>query len=477
MKIAMVASEINPLVKSGGLADVVYSLSKELVIEGEEVIDILPFYNKIWSFPKLKVKRLGSFDVYMSWRKQSAEVYRTYIDGITYCLIGNDYYFNRDAIYGFNDDGERFAFFALAAKKLLKFVNFEPDIVHVHDWQAAMLPVLIKEQEKNDPFYNHIKCVLTIHNPAFKGMIDRYFLNNFYGLSDELYDNGSVRFENMVSTLKAGIIYADKITTVSPNHAKELLTPEGSQGLSGVLSYRKDDFEGILNGIDTAEFNPASDSFIPKNYTIKSVSSGKAAARFALLKATNLTDNGGPLYGFVSRLTFQKGVDLILHDARYLLDRGALMEFLGSGEYQLEQALEQLRAEYPCQVGIYIGYNNERAHQIYAASDFFLMPSLFEPCGIGQMIAQRYGSLPIVRYTGGLRDTVIGFNGDNSKTATGLGFETYDDGGLLYACSLAQKLFDNKDYLRDVVANAMALDHSWVKASQEYLKVYQSLLK
>jgi starch synthase len=477
MKIAMVASEINPLVKSGGLADVVYSLSKELVIEGEEVIAILPFYNKIWNFPKLKVKKLGSFDVFMSWRKQEAVVYRTYIDGITYYLIANDYYFARDAIYGFNDDGERFAFFCLAAVKLLKFVNFQADIVHVHDWQAGMLPVLLKTQAQADPFYNKMKTVITIHNPAFKGMLDRYFLNNFYGLSDELYDNGSVRFDNMVSTLKAGLVYSDKITTVSPNHAKELLSPEGGKGLDGVLQLRAGDFEGILNGIDTAEFNPATDPFLPKHYDIKSEALGKKAAREALLQATFLEDNGGPLYGFVSRLTFQKGVDLILHIARPLLERGALLQFLGSGEYELEQALEALRRDYPKQVGIYIGYNNERAHLVYAASDYFLMPSLFEPCGIGQMIAQRYGALPIVRYTGGLVDTVRGYTGDNAAAATGIGFENYDDGGLAYACGLAKKLYENQPAFHQVIANAMALDRSWVKSCHEYLRVYHSLVK
>jgi len=476
MKIAMVASEINPLVKSGGLADVVYSLSKELVIKGEEVCCVLPYYQSIRYNGKLKTKRLGSFEVSMAWRKQSAEVFRTYIDGITFYLIGNDYYFDRESLYGYDDDGERFAFFTLASEQLFKFVHFQPDVIHVHDWQVGMLPVLIKEKDPADPFYGQVKTVLTIHNPAFKGMLDRYFLNNFYGLSDELFDNGSVRFDGMVSTLKSGIVYSDRITTVSPNHAQELLSSEGGKGLDGILKLRQRDFVGILNGIDTAEFNPAGDRLIASPYDAKTFQIGKKLNRERLLQTNLLTDNGGPIYGFVSRLTSQKGIDLILRSMPHLLNEGTMLVALGSGEFELERGLENLRSAYPKQVGVFIGFNNVRAHEIYAGSDFFLMPSLFEPCGIGQMIAQRYGTLPIVRSTGGLKDTVTGYDGQNGDKANGLSFETYDEGGLTYACGLAQKLFDDKKAFGRLVVNAMELDRSWNKSADEYLKVYHSLV-
>src|SRR5574344_234463 len=214
MKIAMFASEANPLCKSGGLADVVFSLSEELVKEGHEVIVVLPFYKSIANNPAFKFKKGDSFTVYMSWRQQNATIYSTVIEGITYYLIGNSYYFDRDKLYGYDDDGERFAFFARACRRLLKVVGFQADIVHVHDWQTAIVPCLVKEQNRDDSFYNRMKFVLTIHNPAFKGMIDRYFLNDFFGLSDSLYDTGKVRFQGMVSTLKSGLVYSDKITTV-----------------------------------------------------------------------------------------------------------------------------------------------------------------------------------------------------------------------------------------------------------------------
>lgn len=476
MKIAMVASEINPLVKSGGLADVVYSLSKELVIKGEEVCCVLPYYQSIRFNGKLKTRRLGSFEVDMAWRKQTAEVFRTYIDGITFYLVGNDYYFDRENLYGYDDDGERFAFFTLAVEKLLKFVRFRPDIVHVHDWQVGMLPVILKEKDKADPFYVGVKSVLTIHNPAFKGMLDRYFLNNFYGLSDELFENGSVRFDGMVSTLKSGIVFSDRITTVSPNHAKELLTPEGGKGLDGVLILREADFTGILNGIDTIEFNPALDRLIALPYDVKSFEKGRKANREKLLQTNSLTDSGGPIFGFVSRLTSQKGIELILSAMPRFLKEGAMLVALGSGEFELERGLENLRASYPKQVGVYIGFSNARAHEIYAGSDFFLMPSLFEPCGIGQMIAQRYGTLPIVRTTGGLKDTVVGFTGENSSKADGFTFDNYDEGGLTYACGLAEKLYLDKKTMKRLILNAMELDRSWNKSSEEYLKVYHSLV-
>lgn len=476
MKIAMIASEINPVVKSGGLADVVYSLSKELTIIGEEVICVLPYYLAVDRDNKVKVKRIGEFDVSMSWRKQKAVIYRTYIDGIAYYLIDNEYYFWRDNLYGYHDDGERFAFFSLAASQLLEFVDFQADVVHLHDWQVGMVPCIIKNLYKGNPFYSKMKFAFTIHNPFFQGNLDRYFLNNFYGLPDSLFDDGSVRFNDQVSTLKSGIVFSDKITTVSPNHAKELLTPEGGKGLEGVLRLREKDFSGIVNGIDTAEFDPRHDPFIYRTFGADDFQIGKKADRKALLDACGLHDNGGPLFGFVSRLTFQKGIDLIIHDAPTHLRHGAMIIALGSGEYELEQGLEELRSEFPEQVGIYIGYNNKRAHEIYAGLDFFLMPSLFEPCGIGQMIALRYGTIPLVRDTGGLRDTVIGYDGKNADKADGIIFEDYDDGGLMYASAVATKLYEDKKSFNKIITNAMKADHSWKKSAEAYIKLYKSLI-
>ncbi|MBR5990953.1 MAG: glycogen/starch synthase, partial [Bacilli bacterium] len=248
MKIAMLASESNPLCKSGGLADVVFALSKELVKEGNEVIVVIPYYGSI-KRKKIKTTQKVSYTVKMSWRQQETTLYETKIDGVTFYLVENDPYFYRDHLYGYDDDGERFAYFALAAKEALKELKFKADIVHVHDWQSAMVPCLLKEGKPADPFYKNMKSVLTIHNPAFKGFLDRFFLNDFFNLSDNLYDTGRVRLDGLVSTLKAGIVFADKITTVSPTHRNELLTFEHGQGLDRDLELRRYDFTGIANGI------------------------------------------------------------------------------------------------------------------------------------------------------------------------------------------------------------------------------------
>jgi starch synthase len=476
MKIAMFASEANPLAKTGGLADVVYALSKELALEKNEVIIGMPYYSSIKAKP-LKVKKVGSFEVYMSWRHQEAVIYSTLIDGITYYLISNPYYFDRDKLYGYDDDGERFAFFALACRKLLKFVAFQADVVHVHDWQAAMIPCLIREQNCFDAFYENMKFVLTIHNPAFKGMIDRYFLNDFYGLSDALYDTGRVRFDGMASTLKSGIVYSDKITTVSPSHREELLSSDSGQGLHGVLQLRRDDFVGVLNGIDTGEWDPSTDKLLAKNYDASTVREGKAANQKALLDAFHVKWFGGPVYGIVSRLSWQKGIDILLGSGRRALSQGANLIIVGNGEYELEQRCEALRRDFPDTCGIYIGYNNELAHKVYGGCDYFLMPSLFEPCGISQMIAQRYGTLPIVRYTGGLRDTVHGYDGKDVRDADGIGFNDYNETGLDYAFAISRKLSGNQEDYYHAVSNAMALDRSWKNSAAIYSGIYHSIIK
>jgi starch synthase len=345
------------------------------------------------------------------------------------------------------------------------------------NWQTAMIPCLIREQNCFDAFYENMKFVLTIHNPAFKGMIDRYFLNDFYGLSDALYDTGRVRFDGMVSTLKSGIVYSDKITTVSPTHREELLSSDSGQGLHGVLQLRRDDFIGVLNGIDTEEWNPASDKLLAKNYDASNVREGKAINQKALLEAFHVKWFGGPVYGIVSRLSWQKGIDILLGSGRRALSQGANLIIVGNGEYELEQRCEALRRDFPDTCGIYIGYNNELAHKVYAGCDYFLMPSLFEPCGISQMIAQRYGTLPIVRYTGGLRDTVHGYDGKDVRDADGIGFNDYNETGLDYAFAISRKLSGNQEDYYHAVSNAMALDRSWKNSAATYSGIYHSIIK
>ena len=478
MKIVMVASESRPFCKTGGLADVVYSLSKELAVLGEEVSIIIPYYDSIAAkLPRDNLTKVASFKTHMSWRKQTVDVYATKQDGITYYLIENRQYFERGHIYGDFDDGERFAFFTLAVKEFLLTKKLYPNIIHVHDWQAGMLPCLIKIDEACHKKFSKTKFVFTIHNPAFQGLMPKFTLGDFYNLTDDLFDNGSVRFKDQVSTLKSGIVYSDKITTVSPTHHLELLTSEGGMGLDGVLRYREWDFSGILNGIDYLEFNPEDDKFIAVNYNEQNLVSAKKGNKEAICKEFGLKDNKAPLYSLVTRITWQKGFDIIFPAVEELVNQGANIIMLGSGEYQYEQAWEGLKRKYPDHIGLYIGYSDPLAHKIYAASDFFIMPSLFEPCGLGQMIAQRYGTLPIVRRTGGLKDSVICYDGSNKETSNGFGFDAYSDYEMKRTSFYALYVYQDKKLLHQLMKNAMLTDNSWQKSTQEYIALYKQLVK
>ena len=478
MKIVMVSSEARPFCKTGGLADVVYSLSKELAVLGEEVSIILPYYDAIArQLPRSELDKAVSFSTHMSWRTQLVDVYHTKRDGIDYYFIENQQYFERGHIYGDFDDGERFGFFAMAAKEFLITKKLYPDIIHVHDWQAGMLPCIMKIDPLCQKKFAKTKYVFTIHNPAFQGLLPKFCLGDFYNLTDELFDNGSVRFKDQFSTLKAGIVFADKLTTVSPTHHFELLTPEGGMGLDGVLRYREWDFSGILNGIDYLEFNPNDDKVIAKSFTPNTLVSGKKANKEALCQELGISNPEAPLYSLVTRITWQKGFDIIFPAVEELIARGANVVMLGSGEYHYEQKWEELKRRFPDRVGLYIGYSDPLAHKIYAGSDFFIMPSLFEPCGLGQMIAQRYGTLPIVRRTGGLRDSVICYDGNNKETSNGFGFDEYSVYEMKRTAHYAFDVYQDKKLLHQLMKNAMLTDNSWQKSTQEYLKLYKLLVK
>lgn len=477
MKIVMVASEARPLCKTGGLADVIYSLSKELAVMGEEVFIILPYYRFIKQSTRPSVKKVCSYVVPMSWRSERADVYYTYDSGITYYLIDNARYFDRDHFYGDWDDNERFAFFALASKELLYHISLVPDIIHCHDWHVGMIPCLFKEDENAIKHFKKTKFVFSIHNPAFQGMMPESVLGDYFNLPDSLYENGNLRFKDQVSSLKAGIIYADKITTVSPNHQKELLSLEGGMGLDSVLHFREYDFIGVLNGIDYQEFNPVNDEMIIYPYSGVSIFREKTNNKKALFEQLHITDYGQPLFALISRLTWQKGMDIILPAIENLAQKGANIVLLGSGEYKYEQMLERVRSRYPNNIAIYIGYSDKLAHQIYASSDFFLMPSLFEPCGLGQMIAQRYGSLPIVRRTGGLKDSVTGYDGTNERLANGFSFDDYNSEAFSNTCLYALDIWQNVPLRKLLIRNAFKTDNSWSKSAKEYLSIYKNLTK
>ncbi|NLJ32267.1 MAG: glycogen synthase [Erysipelotrichaceae bacterium] len=476
MKILMVTSESNPFAKTGGLADVVYALSKEQAVLGHEVSIVLPKYGSLMQTENLQMRFIASVPVSLGWREQVAKIFKTVLDGITFYFVDNEYYFAREGLYGYYDDMERFAFFTLAVRNMLEVIKLKPDIIHVHDWQPGMLPVLIKKQNKDQPFYKKMKFVLTIHNPAFQGMFDPNLIVDFYGLPIRLYDNGLLRFNDRASSLKAAIMTVDKITTVSPTHASELLTPEGSKGLDPIINLRRDDFVGILNGIDYQEFNPLKDPNLPLNFSNRSLNR-KEQLKKLLFEELNIDYHGQALYGMVSRLTWQKGINLVLEAAELVLQKGASVVIVGSGEYGYEQEFERLRARYPNTMAIYIGYNNQLAHRVYAASDFFFMPSLFEPCGIGQMIAMRYATLPIVRRTGGLNDTVIGYDGQNEDEATGFVFDEYNRYWMNLTTLFALEIYQDKELLKKLRLNTMRVDNRWEKSAKEYIALYEEVVK
>ena len=473
----MVVSEANPLCKSGGLADVSYSLSRELNKSSHKTIIVLPFYKSVKKKQKYNYQYLGYYYVDMSWRHQYVGVFKCLIDGIDYYLIDNEYYFNRDGLYGYDDDNERFAYFSIAAIELLKYISFQADIVHIHDWQGGMIPCLLKEKYCFDSFFKDTRTVLTIHNPAFKGIMDKYFLANYYNLNDDLFYNGKVRFENMVSTLKSAIVYADKITTVSPTHRNELLDSRFSQGLDCILRLREDDFVGIVNGLDVDEFNPLTDKTLKAQFSKNNCSSKKKIDKKDLFECFHLPFNDGPAFGLVSRLTFQKGINLIFDNIEHLINNGANLFILGSGEKELENTFQMFRDRFPDKIGLYIGYNDMLAHKIYGGSDFFLMPSLFEPCGIGQLIAQRYATLPIVRSTGGLVDTVTSYDGANLNEATGIRFDDYSGYALGEAINKALAIYQDKEVFSKIRTNSLNLDLGWDKSMDEYINIYKEAIK
>jgi len=480
MNILMASSEALPFSKTGGLSDVVYSLSREFAKE-DTILVVTPFYKNIKLDGVKPLKKMFEFNVGMNWRNIFTEIYYAKYEHIHYFLVKNEYYFSRDGIYGYFDDGERFAYFSRAVIEFIKHLPFKIDILHSHDWQVGMLPCLIKNLYRDDALFKDVKTVLTIHNPLFKGYFNSDSLYDLYGLDYRLYEEGKIRLNNQVSTLKAGIVYADKITTVSPTHHLDLLSSYSNMGLEYDLTLRNDDFSGILNGINNEFFNPKKDKYIFKNYSYKNFKNGKKANKENFCSTYNLDPNKA-VFTLISRLSEQKGLPLLYGMSEYILSRGMNLFILGSGEYGAECFFNNIRNRYPSNCFVYIGYNEELAHKLYAVSDFLLMPSQFEPCGLSQMIAQNYGTLPIVRLTGGLKDSVNPYKKENSReinmNSDGLGFESYYlDDGLSVINDAIRLYYDDKKLLNKIQLNAMQKDYSWKNSAKEYKDLYLSLIK
>ncbi len=480
MNILMASSEALPFSKTGGLADVSYSLSKEFAKLNNNVSLVIPFYKGIESKINKKLTKVLSYNVKMNWRNNICDVYHIYYENIDFYLIKNEQYFGRDnGLYGYYDDGERFAFFQLAIIELIKKLPYRIDVVHVHDWQTGMIPCLLKTKYSNHKVLSKIKTVLTIHNPLFKGYIFRESLFDLYNLPLSLFDCGKVRLDNLVSTLKSGIVFSDKITTVSITHRDELLTLEGSKGLQYDLILREYDFVGINNGVDEKEFNPRKDKKIYSKYNLSNVNNLKSLNKVDFCKV-NCLNPDVPLFVVVSRLTEQKGLSVMYPMALEVINKGGNFAILGSGEFEAESFFNKLYKEHKDNSFVYIGYNDDLAHKLYAASDFFIMPSAFEPCGIGQMIAHRYGSIPIIRKTGGLIDTVNCLNIDYSNylSANGIGFNDLDTNEAINSIDRAFDLYNNYfELFKKMRLNAMRANHSWKLSAKKYLDLYSSINK
>ena len=476
MKVLYVTAECWPFIKTGGLGDVAYALPKALKKEGVDVRVIMPKYSNIPTYLKDKFKPVAEFSVKVGWRNQYCGIFQYQYKGVTYYFIDNEYYFNRDGLYGYFDDGERFAFFNRAVLEFIKEIDWQPDLINCNDWQTGMVPVLLNLEYKKDKFYSKIKTVFSIHNLLFKGSFSPKILPELFGYDYMPLANGSVELDGAVSFLKGGLNYCDQITTVSKTYAEEIKTPQYGEGLDGFLRSRSYYLMGIVNGIDYEEFDPEKDNLIFKNFTWDSISD-KVENKLSLQKELGLPQRAEtPMIGLISRLTHQKGCDLIVNMIDRLLQKDIQFVILGTGDYWYEETFKNLQYRYPDKVSANIKFDNTLAHKIYAATDMFLMPSLFEPCGLGQLIALRYGSIPIVRETGGLKDTISPYNKYNG-VGNGFGFKNFNSNELMQIMEYALTIYNDKNAWNNIIRQAMNSDNSWEKSAMQYKWLYEGVVK
>lgn len=476
MKVLFAASEAHPFIKTGGLGDVMGALPKSLIKLGVDVRVVIPKYKNIKDELKQKLQFVKWFTVPVGWRNQYCGIFQYQYNGVIYYFIDNEYYFNRDGLYGYFDDGERFAFFNRAVLEFIKQVDWQPDLINCNDWQTGMVPVLLNLEYKKDGFYSKIKTVFSIHNLLFKGSFSPKILPELFGYDYMPLVNGSVELDGSVSFLKGGLNYCDQITTVSNTYAEEIKTPQYGEGLDGFLRSKSYYLMGIVNGIDYEEFNPQDDKFIFKNFSINSLGN-KLENKLALQRELGLPQKKDtPMIGLISRLTHQKGCDLIVNMIDRLLQRDIQIVILGTGDYWYEETFKNLQYRYPDKVSANIKFDNTLAHKIYAATDMFLMPSLFEPCGLGQLIALRYGSIPIVRETGGLKDTISPYNKYNG-VGNGFGFKNFNSNELMQIIEYALTIYNDKNAWNNIIRQAMNSDNSWEKSAMQYKWLYEGVVK
>lgn len=475
MQIVFASAECAPFVKTGGLGDVAGSLPAALVRAGAEVIVMVPKYATIKDEYKSQMVHFSDFYVSLGWRNEYCGLEKLEHDGVTYMFIDNERYFARDYPYGFFDDGERFAFFSKAITESLQHLpaGFECDILHCNDWQTALAPVFLREFYQGLPLYDRVKTVFSIHNVAFQGQFSDTVMEDILGVAHIPAAASQLRCDACsINYMLGALRYADAITTVSPTYANEIQTPEFGEGLDGVLRERSYALQGILNGIDVAGFDPATDKRIAANYTVED-RSGKAVCKAKLQEELGLeVRDDRPLMVMVTRLTRQKGMDLVMYALDRILSGGVQVAVLGTGDRDYEDGLRYFQDKYPGTMAARIEFDPALSQRMYAAADMFLMPSKFEPCGLSQIIAMRYGTLPIVRETGGLKDTVIPYN-EFTGEGTGFSFSNFNGDEMGDAVFRAARLFwDNRDAWNQLVTQAMSQDFSWTRSADKYLDLY-----
>ena len=472
MKVCFIAAEAAPFVKVGGLGDVIGSLPKALRELGVDARVILPLYSSI-DRERFGLKYKAYQFVDLGWRHSYCGIFETEVDGVPCYFVDNEQYFNRDSIYGQADDGERFAFFSKAALEILPALDFKPDVVNVNDWHTALSVIyldVLKSREAE--FYKDMKSVLSIHNIEFQGKFNPYEMGNLFGLENKYFD--ALIYNGDLNLLKGAIQLADRVNTVSETYAREILDPYFSYGLDKILNVEQGKLRGILNGIDVDKFNPKTDPMIPVNYDLKTFED-KVQNKLAFQKEMDLEVNADiPLIGMVTRLTHQKGIDLILQASEEILKTGAQLVILGTGDAHYESALRSLEHYRHDRVRSILLFSNEMSAKIYSASDLFLMPSKTEPCGLSQLISMRYGTVPVVHRVGGLRDTVIPFTGVEGN---GFTFESFQAGDMMDAIYRAVTCFyQSPDEWKQIIKNNLQKDVSWEQSAKKYLDLYHEVV-
>lgn len=472
MKTLFIASEARPFIASGGLADVAGSLPKALCDSGNECRVVIPLYKNIPQQFREKMEFVRNFNVPLAWRNQYCGVFKVCHQGVVYYFIDNEYYFKRDNLYGYYDDAERFAFFSKAAMEMLNYIDYDPDVVHANDWHTALVPVYLNTFYRSIPKYRNIKTVFTIHNIQYQGQYGMEIAWDVLGIPE--YQHPILEYNGCLNMMKAAIVQVNIVNTVSPSYAMEIHDPWFSHGLDPILNTKGDRVIGILNGIDTLANDPKTDKDIYKNYDVNSLAD-KQVNKLELMKEMGLEpDENRMLIGMVTRFASHKGLDLVKYIFNDLMRDNVAVVILGSGEAVYENFFREMQYRYPGKVAVKIGFLPSLSKKIYAGADVFLMPSKSEPCGLAQMVAARYGTLPIVRETGGLKDSIRDVGSSNGN---GFTFKTYNAHDMLGAIQRAEGLYGNKKLWKEAMTGAMECDFSWDKSAGDYINMYQRIMK